>query len=377
MQPFFILLTLLLLVTGCNQTTAGKNNTDTTEQPTTLPDSTEKPLTPLAYQQQLGVGIDVDWAKTDQGRIAYQQAHRKGINVAQLFKERGFSHVRIRVAGNILDTDTKVTGKTLLEEIGTILDDCKKADLIPILAYQAKPFKLDPTSDTIMEEVIAWWQKAAETFKDYPRRLAYDLVIETTDAVKKHNDRLNLLYEKTTAAIRQIDPERIVIVAPNNISNPENLRPDARNPLIVPTPTDFMMVEWHFYAAGPQKNNPKKQWTTGTDYEKKLITDKIGYALDFTRRTGIPTWVGAWMATNYNKVNSDKKFADGAPAGGEYSLKEQKAFVCFVAQSLQKAHIPYAINSDTKYFDREKNRWYDSVSEIVDIILGDFSLCEE
>ena len=34
------------------------------------------------------------------------------------------------------------------------------------------------------------------------------------------------------------------------------------------------MAEWHFYASGPDKINEKKLWTTGTDAEKKLITDK-------------------------------------------------------------------------------------------------------
>ena len=56
----------------------------------------------------------------------------------------------------------------------------------------------------------------------------------------------------------------------------------------------YLMTEWHFYASGPDKINEKKLWTTGTDAEKKLITDKIQTALAW-QQTGIPTWVGAWM----------------------------------------------------------------------------------
>ena len=55
------------------------------------------------------------------------------------------------------------------------------------------------------------------------------------------------------------------------------------------------MAEWHFYASGPDKINEKKLWTTGTDAEKKLITDKIQTALAWQQQTGIPTWGGAWM----------------------------------------------------------------------------------
>ena len=57
----------------------------------------------------------------------------------------------------------------------------------------------------------------------------------------------------------------------------------------------YLMAEWHFYASGPDKINEKKLWTTGTDAEKKLITDKIQTALAWQQQTGIPTWVGAWM----------------------------------------------------------------------------------
>ena len=46
------------------------------------------------------------------------------------------------------------------------------------------------------------------------------------------------------------------------------------------------MAEWHFYASGPDKINEKKLWTTGTDAEKKLITDKIQTALAWQQQTG-------------------------------------------------------------------------------------------
>ena len=316
------------------------------------------PILPSNYQKMLKSGIDVDWCKTDQGRFYAKKSHENGINVAKIFKQRGFSHVRIRIKNSVLD-DT-----SLLHEIKNMIDDSIEADIIPIIAYQAADFKDNPTDEQTLNDVIAWWTKVAKEFKNYPYTLAYDLVIETTGAVKKHNDRLNLLYDKTTKEIRKIDPNRIIIIAPNKISNPYEL-----DNLIVPTPTTYMMIEWHFYAAGPKKTNPKKQWTTGTDDEKKLILDKINYAYNYSKENNISIWVGAWMANNYNDINKDKTFLDGAPAGGEYSIKEQIIFASFMAKSLQSKNIPYAINSDTKYFDRENNKWYKSVSEVLDIII--------
>jgi len=326
---------------------------------TILSMANNKPIKPYSYQKMLNVGMDVDWCKTKDGRYWARYWHAKGVNVPKLFKKRGFSHVRIRVKDSVL-SDPK-----LMSEIKNMVDDSLRAGLIPIVAYQGRDFKNNPTSDRELQKVIDWWSKVAKTFKNYPYTLSYDLIIENTKKVKKHNDRLNLLYKKTADAIRKIDKNRIIIVAPNKISNPYML-----DKLVVPSPKDYMMVEWHFYASGPSRTRVKKLWTTGTTQEKDIVLNKINYAYNWSKKYNIPTWVGAWMTTNYNKVNKNRRFADGAPAGGEYTLEEQKKFAKFMRDALSAKGIPFAVNSDTKYFNRKTNQWYGSVSEVLDIILG-------
>lgn len=115
--------------------------------------------------------------------------------------------------------------------------------------------------------------------------------------------------------------------------------------LEIPTQANgYMMAEWHFYASGPSKENARKLWTTGTDGEKKLIKDKINLAKTWQKDTGIPTWVGAWMAGNYND-------------GDDYTIEEQVKFAHYMVAQLQKANIPFAVNSDTKFYNRESNKW--------------------
>jgi len=120
------------------------------------------------------------------------------------------------------------------------------------------------------------------------------------------------------------------------------------------------MAEWHFYAAGPNKSqtNPKKYdkvWTTGTPKEKKLLTDRFDTALNW-QKDHVPTWVGAWMSNNFNH-------------GNEYSIKEQVEFATFVSKELQKRGIPYAVNSDTKFFDRERNEWLEEMKPVLDVMI--------
>ncbi|MPN35119.1 hypothetical protein SDC9_182614 [bioreactor metagenome] len=109
-----------------------------------------------------------------------------------------------------------------------------------------------------------------------------------------------------------------------------------------------MIVEWHFYASGPSKTNDKKLWTSGTAQEQKLINDKINTVLTWQKETGIPTWVGAWMPGNYND-------------GNDYSVNEQVQFAKFMVQQLNKAGIPFAVNSDTKFYNRESNTWVENM----------------
>jgi len=367
--PKYTHCTLNISYNGCTQRTALnlKYNkkiyfsdliNNCTHTPVPIP-SASKTITPYNYQKMLKVGMDVDWCKTNNGRFYAIQSHKARVNVPLLFKKRGLSHVRIRVKDSVLKDPS------LLQEIKNMVDDSIKAGLIPIIAYQAHEFKDAPDSDTMLNNVVAWWQKVATTFKDYPYVLSYDLIIETTGALKKRNDRLNLLYEKVTDAIRKIDNQRIILVAPNKISNPYEL-----DKLVIPQSPDYLMVEWHFYAAGPKKNNPKKQWTTGTTAEKKLILDKINYANNWSKQHNIPTWVGAWMANNYKEINFGATLADGAPAGGEYSIEEQKVFAKFMRDSLITKGIPYSVNSDTKFFNRKTNQWYDSMHGVLNIMLG-------
>ena len=115
------------------------------------------------------------------------------------------------------------------------------------------------------------------------------------------------------------------------------------------------MAEWHFYASGPSKTNDRKLWTTGTAYEQEKITEKINLALEWQKSTGIPTWVGAWMAGNYND-------------GNDYSIEEQVDFARLMTEALTGANIPFAVNSDTKFYDRETNQWIEEMQPVFDII---------
>ncbi|MFS0918918.1 glycoside hydrolase family 5 protein [Brevibacillus sp. 179-C 1.1 NHS] len=285
----------------------------------------DDPINPWDYQKRLGRGLDVDWSKTNQGKTYYSsQAVRD-------FKAAGVSHVRIRI--------TEKADDKLWQTLDKQIEDCLNAGMIPVIAYQADEFKNEPTDQNI-QQVVTWWTRVAERYKNHSHLLAFDLLIEATDALNKQPDTLNQLYEKLVTEIRKTNPTRIIMISPRLRSDADYLKE-----LMIPTQHNgYLMAEWHFYASGPSKTNDRKLWTTGTDAEKKRITDKIQAALEWQKTKGIPTWVGAWMPGNYND-------------GNDYSTQEQVVFANYMTSQLMQAGIPFAVNSDTKFYDRKNNSW--------------------
>ncbi|MGN0482812.1 MAG: glycoside hydrolase family 5 protein [Lachnospiraceae bacterium] len=297
-----------------------------------------QPISPWEYQKLLGKGMDVDWCKTAQGMKYYSEKACKN------FKASGVKHVRIRIKDTISDK--------LLTTLDKQVSDCLKNGLIPIIAYQADEFKNAPTEENI-QKVVSWWNTVANCYKDTSYRLAFDLLIEATDALNKQPEKLNEIYERIVTEVRKTNPNRIIMISPR-------LRSDAAylSELKIPTQHNgYLMAEWHFYASGPSKTNARKLWTTGTAAEKKLITDKIDLAVKWQKENNVPTWVGAWMAGNYND-------------GNDYTVSEQVKFATFMVQQLTKAGIPFAVNSDTKFYDRQKNVWIDSMRPLFQCIYG-------
>ncbi|WP_051962939.1 glycoside hydrolase family 5 protein [Mesoaciditoga lauensis] len=319
------------------------------------------PISPQAYQQMLGVGIDVNWAVFPKIMEAYKSARDQGVNIPLLFKKRGFSHVRIRVKDDSLDSLQK-DNLTLKQQLVMVVNDCLEAHLIPVITFVATKFRENPNVQT-MDDALKFWKEVATIFKNYPYVVSYDLIIETSGNISKHDDLLNKFYQKAVSEIRGIDKYRILFLSPNDTSNPYSLPK-----MWYPENDKYVMVEWHFYAAGPSKRNKSKLWTTGTDYEKNLILKKIKFAKKWCKFHGLYSWNGAWMPTNFNHAKNPAVMPDGAPMG-DYSLQEEISFASFVSSSLKSAMIPYAINAGNKFFNYDDLEWYRSTAGVLNAVL--------
>ncbi|HBK3302049.1 cellulase family glycosylhydrolase [Citrobacter koseri] len=301
----------------------------------------QPPLTASRYAQQLGVGMDVDWARTERGIREFDPL------VVRDFQAKGFKHVRIRVAGE--PTEAR------LIHLRKLVEACEQYGVIPIIAYQADEYKNDPSPGN-EQEVINWWVAVAHYFAQRSPLLGFDLIYEPAEKLNHSQASLNRVYDKTIRTLHAMDPQRMIFVAPRLRAAPEALSALK----LPPQSQNYVLAEWHIFPWGPLKNNGKYPWTSGTAAEKAAIRARINAAVRWQQKTGHVSWVGGWAPGESIK---------NSPSAS------QLAFARFMACELQRVNIPYAINADTQFYDGEEGAWRPALEPLLTTMIS--PVCEK
>ena len=56
--------------------------------------------------------------------------------------------------------------------------------------------------------------------------------------------------------------------------------------------------------------------------------------------------------------------------GDTYTIEEQVAFASYMTQSLTDAGIPFAVNADQHFYDREQRKWLEDMQPVFAAIYG-------
>ena len=111
----------------------------------------DRPITPEEMQRMMGRGFDVQWAEFSKKIELYGEDEVKAI------KQKGFNTARIRMK---LPAD-----ETLFKVLDRCINDCLNNGIIPVLAYNALDYGLNPNEMTLAE--CAGWRKKWELFSPY------------------------------------------------------------------------------------------------------------------------------------------------------------------------------------------------------------------
>jgi hypothetical protein len=303
-------------------------------------------LSPQEYQNLLRTGINVNWA------MWKKEIKHFSPKTVRDFKEIGFNHIRIRFHNRY--EKLGMSKEEYFSHIDKIVKLTLQEGMIPILAFEGAKLKEQPTKGNL-QKAVALWRFVARRYRNASQLLSFDLMIEPAKAISRHPKLLNRYYKKAVRAIRATNPYRIIFIAPPKLAQPSSLKE-----LRIPRKAGkYLMIETHFYAAGPSPTNPKKLWTTGTKEEKRLFRSYFQEALRWQKRTRIPIWIGAIMPGDYNH-------------GDHYTIKQQVAFATFFSRLFRKHRIPFAINADQQFYDYVNHRWRKDRIEVVKAILNPY-----
>ena len=149
----------------------------------------------------------------------------------------GFDHIRVPVAWHF-NLKPNATGfdidPTLLTDLEPVLKRALEKKMHVILDWHHFD---DLTTNPAAHRArfIASWKTISDHFKSWPPELFLELLNEPRDALT--TEVANPIYAETIAAIRSIDPERIILVSPGkwgDIRELEKLRlPDADDRIVV------------------------------------------------------------------------------------------------------------------------------------------------
>ena len=319
--------------------------------------SARHPCDAWCVARRMKLGIAVDWLRSwPSARTAlriYLEMRSRGESLPAFLHRLGFSHVRIRLGEDAAFNESK------LRLLRMIVWDFLKAGVIPVVAYDGGGLRRNPDNATEQRLFVEWWSRVAKALHDTPNCVVFDLLIESSGALRDRCNLLNRLYNETIRVIRRIDPHRVIAVTPCGVSSPFMLER-----LHVPF-DGWIIVEWHIYAGGPKGRN-------GTVYNTTLIREAVEAALAWSRAHRVPVWMGAWRP-----VRIPRKGAQHYPDGAVKPLTPlpvAERFARLVVPLVCSHGIPLTLNSAHIYIDYAHLRIYPEYRPLIEEIID---LCKE
>lgn len=288
----------------------------------------DEPITGEKYIELVGHGIAASWFKGG-GIKKYRPTDTQNIAV------RGLKNVRLRTNTEIFNNETE------LKKLDGVINDCLSVGLVPIISWINHTAESRGSAQD-REDYVNWWAELARRYKGTSYLLGFNLFTEINDGTAIGTTEVyNDWTRRAVTAIRAIDPERMIVLAAPRKKADTLDRIDSS----IYAGDDYMIAEWHLYASGPNKDGGQKNWEGEGKYgDRQNVTKIVNDALDFTRRSGLKTWVGAWMPMDNITAALDQD--------------EVHNFGTFFLKSLNEAGIPSTVNALDHFYDKKTHSWH-------------------
>jgi endoglucanase len=155
----------------------------------------------------------------------------------------GFDHVRVpmRISSHADAKPPYAIEKRFLHRMDWAVDQALSNDLgIIVDMHHYQPMMAAPKVHA--DRLVGLWRQIATHYRGMPRAVVYEVLNEPTD--KLTAEVWNPILARVVAAIRAIDPERVIIVEGAHWASAKDLR----DTLQVPTGDPNLVASFHMYA---------------------------------------------------------------------------------------------------------------------------------
>lgn len=325
--------------------------------PNILGSDVAPPISPTAYREVIKQGFAANWFKTAEPLSKY---NAKNIEDVYL---KGFRNVRLRSRADLYSPPYNSVDFTwFLANLTVVVDKCIETGVAPIISWINHHAEANATKQD-RRNYVRWWTAVATQLRDRHYSLSFNLFTELgldgcggkkstcSESLRMRPDKYNRWTSEVVDAIRKTggkNKQRILI-----LGSPGKTGKDLHKINAAIYENDpFMLAEWHVYASGPNKKvGGQKYWSgDGIRDGRDNVKEAIREATDFTRRSNLLTYLGAWMP-------ADNK-------GGSLDQTEVINFARFFAKKLKKEKIPWSLNVLDRYYDTGRCQWLTEMQDV-------------
>ncbi|MBN1154023.1 glycoside hydrolase family 5 protein [candidate division KSB1 bacterium] len=264
----------------------------------------------------------------------------------ELIEQEGFNSIRIpiRWSTHAANNQPHMIDPPFLERVKWAVDQTLSRDMLAVInMHHYEEMMTEPYVHK--ERFLGIWKQIADTFKNYPIELLFEILNEPTNALV---DTLwNSYLQEAIDVIRETNPTRILIIGPpdwNSIGGLSKLKlPEDDRDIIV---TVHYYNPFQFTHQGAEWVNGSDAWLgtrwTGTQSQKQAMINDFAPVLNWSLANNRPIFVGEFGA--YSKAD----------------LNSRVAWTTFLARHLESIGLSWAyweFCSGFGIYDSSKNQW--------------------
>jgi endoglucanase len=226
-----------------------------------------------------------------------------------LVKEAGFATVRLPVSWThhvAKEAPYDIDAEFVNRVQWAVAEATTRGLNIIVNVHHYDELNKDPLAEE--ERYLAIWQQIAEHFKGHPTTVYFELLNEPHDTFSGNAELWNTLLVKVLNVVRKTNPDRAVIVGPNNWNSISSLSqltmPDDPNIIV----TVHFYEPFEFTHQGAEWVNPSPplgvSWI-GDDHHVSAIRGRLELATTWAKENKRPIFVGEFGA--YDKADYDSR----------------------------------------------------------------------